>query len=127
MLFFVRFLGDIVGRLMPRSKALMVTSPLAILALGCLMIGTVPLYFVYIKAPSMYRSDVGIMLYIVLLWMLCGYVNTTCNITAPKLVKPTLKAGAAGLMAIVFQVSHFTGLVLAIGVSFALFGGLIHH
>lgn len=105
----------------------MVTSPLAILALGSLMFGTVPLYFLYIKAPPMYRSDVGIMLYIVLLWLLCGYVNTTCNITAPKLVKPTLKAGAAGLMAIVFQVSHFTGLVLAVGVSFALFGGLIHH
>lgn len=124
VLFFMRFLGDIIGRLMPRNRALIVTSPLAIMALGCLMISTVPLYFAYIKAPAMYRSDTGIIAYIVLLWLLCGYVNTTCNITAPKLVKPTLKTGAAGLMAIVFQVSHFCGLCVAVGVSYAFFGGL---
>ena len=53
-----------------------------------------------------------------------GYINTCSYVAAPRCVPPHLKAATNGLLAIAYQTSHCTGLVLGILVVHLVFGGL---
>lgn len=87
----------------------------------------VPVFFVYLRAPPAWRSDVAALGLVFLLWMLGGWVNTSANLFAPRLVGPELKGTAAGLMAIAYQTAHFIGLAVAVVVALAMYGDITPH
>jgi len=62
--------------------------------------------------------------YIAGCWAVGGYVNTGAYSLAPRLVRPQLRAAANGLLAITYQVAHTSGLLAALALALALFGGL---
>lgn len=62
--------------------------------------------------------------YIAGCWLVGGYVNTGAYSLAPRLVRPHLRAAANGLLAITYQVAHTSGLLAALALALALFGGL---
>ena len=62
--------------------------------------------------------------YIVVMWVIGGMVNTCSYVVAPTLVEPHHKAAANGLLAITYQTAHCSGLVAAIAIAAAVFGGL---
>jgi hypothetical protein len=49
VLFYTRMLSDIVGRLLPRKKALAITSPAALLALSSALLLCSVAFFVYLQ------------------------------------------------------------------------------
>ncbi len=51
-------------------------------------------------------------------------MNTGAYSLAPRLVRPQLRAAANGLLAITYQVAHTSGLLAALALALALFGGL---
>ena len=61
--------------------------------------------------------------YVVVMWVLGGYVNTACYMVAPSCVEVHHKAAANGLLAITYQTAHCTGLIVATVIAATLFGG----
>lgn len=62
------------------------------------------LFFLYIKSPARFHSDVAVVGLVLLLWLIGGYMNTSANIMAPSMVGPELVARASAVMALSFQV-----------------------
>lgn len=56
--------------------------------------------------------------------MPAGYVNTCANMLAPAMVPDHLCPRASALMALMFQIAHFAGLVLAAVLVYVMFGDL---
>lgn len=82
----------------------------------------VPIFFAYLKAPPAWRSDIGALLLVCVLWLLGGWSNTSVNLLAPRLVPPELKGTAAAYMAIAYQTAHFLGLAVAVCLALLLYG-----
>lgn len=57
VLFFIRLFADLTGRTLPRIQRLAITSQRLLFAVACLALATVPLFFVYMKAPRRYLND----------------------------------------------------------------------
>jgi hypothetical protein len=57
--------------------------------------------------------------------LLGGYLNTCSNILAPSLVDSALVPRASALLALIFQVAHFTGLLLAVLLAWCLYGEVV--
>lgn len=54
-----------------------------------------------------------------------GYLNTCCNVLAPAQVRPELAGRATAVMALIFNVAHIGGLILAAAVAAAVFGDVV--
>ncbi len=54
-----------------------------------------------------------------------GYLNTCCNVLAPAQVRPELAGRATAVMALIFNVAHIGGLMLAAAVAAAVFGDVV--
>jgi hypothetical protein len=105
VLFFSRIFADIVGRFMPRRKALLVRSPAVLAALAGVKVALATAFFLYIRLmPPAWRHDVLALGLVVGLWLLGGYINTSANIMAPSLVEAHLVGRASALLALIFQV-----------------------
>ncbi|KAK9842795.1 hypothetical protein WJX74_002523 [Apatococcus lobatus] len=124
VLFFVRLFADITGRMLPRIQRLAIESTIGLLTLALAVTCSIPLFFLYLKAPEAWLNDGIVIGYIIVTWVACGYLNTSTFITAPKLVAPKQKSQAAGLMAVSYQTSHCAGLGMAVLLSYVLFDGL---
>jgi hypothetical protein len=125
-LFFSRLLGDLFGRLLPKVPCFAPEHQLSILGISLIKIFATPLYFVYILQDStqihLPQNDVILVAFVVLMWLISGYVNSASNILAPQIVSdPHLKSTAAGLMALTYQAGHFLGLTVASVISYSLF------
>ncbi len=48
------------------------------------------IFFIYIRATDVPKSDVFVVFLVISIWTLGGYVNTTANIMAPSVVDPSL-------------------------------------
>lgn len=124
VIFFVRIFADVLGRFLPRLGLLASRSPYTPLAVASLKLAGVPLFLLYLKSPKHLHSDVAVVLFVTMIWVLGGYINTMSNMLAPKLVPPQLKGTAAGLMAIAYQAAHFLGLAIATLTAFLMFGSI---
>ena len=62
--------------------------------------------------------------YVVVLWLAAGYCNTCAYSIAPQLVDGAHKATANGLLALAYQVSHCSGLAIALLLEIALYHGV---
>lgn len=113
VLFYVRLVGDILGRVVP--KRFQITTVPRLLAWGFLKTAMVPLLFVAIFRPSLCLGDLGGALLVGVFWVLSGYLNTCSYLLAPQLVPPSQKARASGVMTVAFQSSCFAALMLAGG------------
>ncbi|WIA44093.1 hypothetical protein OEZ86_010446 [Tetradesmus obliquus] len=124
VLFYTRMLSDILGRLLPRKKALAITSPAALLALsGALLLCSVA-FFVYLQVPPRMQYDPYVMVLVLALWLGGGYINTMGYILAPALVPPKHCTKASALMVIAYKASHILGLAIAIGLALWLYGDI---
>ncbi|KAK9865209.1 hypothetical protein WJX84_011196 [Apatococcus fuscideae] len=124
VIFFVRLFADITGRMLPRMQRLAIESTFGLMALALAVTASIPLFFLYLKAPEAWLNDGIVIGYVIITWLACGYLNTSTFITAPKLVSPKQKSQAAGLMAVSYQSSHCAGLGMAVLLSYVLFDGL---
>jgi hypothetical protein len=79
------------------------------------------LYFIYINAGFIPYDDVILLIFVVVMWLISGYVNSASNMLAPTLVDRHLKSTAAGMMALTYQIGHFAGLTVASVLAYALF------
>ena len=120
-LFFLRLFGDLLGRWLPRLPALTPRYQHNILLISCIKLIGTPLYFIYINAGFIPYDDVILLIFVVVMWLISGYVNSASNMLAPTLVDPHLKSTAAGMMALTYQIGHFAGLTVASALSYALF------
>ena len=111
MLFYVRLIGDIVGRLIPRQ--LQATSVRALLLWALVKTAMVPLIFASIFHPEATFGDVGAVVFVAVFWVLSGYVNTCAYLVAPTLVPSSQKSQASGLMTVAFQSSCCIALIVA--------------
>lgn len=84
----------------------------------------VPLFFVYLKAPPAWRSDAGALAFVSGLWLVGGWLNTSANLLAPRLVPSELKGTAAAYMAIAYQSAHFLGLAVAVCLALLMYGDI---
>ena len=110
VLFFVRIFADIVGRVLPRSPMFKPDTIWPVFVVAMCKLAAEPLFFLYLKSPSGWHSDMGIVVYIAMMWAAGGYVNTTSNMLAPHMVAPQYRSTAAGMMALTYQLGHFIGL-----------------
>ncbi|KAL6763078.1 hypothetical protein V8C86DRAFT_2507052 [Haematococcus lacustris] len=117
VLFYIRLLGDVVGRLAPRR--LQASSRRALIGWAAVKTAMVPLVFAAIFIPEAVGGDLGICLYVALFWVLSGYLNTCAYLVAPSLVPPHSKARASGLMTVAFQTSCLVALLAAAAVQAA--------
>lgn len=122
VLFFSRIFADVFGRILPRVRVLSPTSIWPILVVALVKVVAEPLFFLYIKSPASWHSDIAILIYVSLMWMGSGFVNTGANMLAPRMVPNELRSTAAALMAIFYQIGHFVGLILATVLAFLMFG-----
>lgn len=127
VIFFVRIFADVLGRFLPRLRAFNPSSPYTPLLVSCVKLIGVPIFLLYLKSPPRLHSDVAIVLFVTLMWVMGGYINTMSNVLAPKMVPPQLKSAAAGLMAIAFQVAHFLGLAVATLAALLMYGHVGPH
>ena len=111
VLFYIRLVGDIMGRLAP-STWLISTSP-KLLLWGVVKTAMLPLLFLSIFRPQLCMGDAGALVLIGGFWVLSGYLNTCAYLLAPKLVPSNQKARASGIMTVAFQSSCFAALILA--------------
>jgi len=125
VLFFARIFADIIGRFAPRRKSLLVHSPGALLTMAAAKVVTAVLFFVYIKLPPRFHHDALSLGMVIFLWLVGGYINTCANILAPALTHPALVGRASALLALIFQVAHFAGLLLAVLLAWVLYGDLV--
>jgi hypothetical protein len=70
VLFYVRLVGDIAGRVVPRRLQVSTVPPLLLLGLG--KAAMMPLIFVSIFRPEMMMGDLGAVLLIGVFWVLSG-------------------------------------------------------
>lgn len=127
VLFFGRIFADLLGRMMPRWGPLYPASIWPVLTVAACKVCMEPLFFLYLKSPEYMHSDVAAVLYVCLMWMASGYVNTAANMHAPHMVPSHLKSIAAGMMAITYQIGHFIGLSLAVVLVWLLYGKIGVH
>jgi hypothetical protein len=111
VLFYVRLVGDIMGRLVPRR--LQLSSAARLLSWGLLKTAMVPLLFLSIFQPRLCLGELGAVLLVGAFWVLSGYLNTCSYLLAPQLVPPGQKARASGIMTVAFQSSCFVALIIA--------------
>ena len=123
-LFFVRIFSDILGRILPRSRYFKPNSIRPVMIITMIKLATEPLFFFYLKSSPKWHSDIAAVVYIALMWLAGGYVNTTAYMVAPRMVRPQFKGTAAGLMAITYQLGHFVGLTLAAALVRLMYGGM---
>lgn len=118
VLFWTRVFSDIGGRLLPRLFAL--ASPAGLLALSALKLAATPLLFLYIrsfgKLPLLggAAGDAAALAFVCFQWLLSGYLNSCCYLSAPRQVAAGLCTKAVAAMTLVFQVGCLGGLLLAI-------------
>eukprot|EP00879_Flechtneria_rotunda_P012598 GHRR01013155.1.p1 GENE.GHRR01013155.1~~GHRR01013155.1.p1 ORF type:complete len:404 (+),score=171.24 GHRR01013155.1:43-1212(+) len=124
VLFYSRMLADIVGRMLPRKKALAITSPPAIMAMAGMFLLLGGAFFAYLQVPPRMQHDSYVVALVVVLWLGGGYLNTMSYILAPSLVPPRVCTKASALMALTYQVAHILGLVLATGLTLVLYGDI---
>lgn len=120
VLFFTRIFAELVGRLLPRCVCFAPTSTL-VCFLSAFIAFQTPLFFLYIILPDAMQSDVVAVLYVAILWLLFGVLNTVSNMLA-RLAPHRLKSSTAGMMAIISNLGHVVGLIMAVLVTKALFG-----
>ena len=60
VLFFVRLFADITGRMLPRMQRLAIESTFGLLSLALAVTLSIPLFFLYLKAPEAWLNDVVI-------------------------------------------------------------------
>ncbi|GLC47580.1 hypothetical protein PLESTB_000003400 [Pleodorina starrii] len=133
VLFYARLFTDLVGRLLPRRRSLQLRSGTAILSLAAVSTAAAALFFAYIlaparlvgRAPGLLRNDGVPLGLVVFLWITGGYTNTLSNMLAPSLVAPHLAGRASALMALLFNVAHIGGLVIAATLAAVLFGDVV--
>eukprot|EP00798_Chlamydomonas_sp_ICE-L_P014566 gene14566-20607_t len=118
VLFYVRLIGDILGRVVPTR--LQATTIRSLMFWSFVKLAMVPLIFLSIFSPELTFGDLevtfgysGAILYVGVFWMLSGYVNTCAYLMAPKLVSPSQKPRASGMMTVAFQSSCFIALIVA--------------
>ncbi|KAG2485421.1 hypothetical protein HYH03_015803 [Edaphochlamys debaryana] len=132
-LFYGRLFFDLGGRMLPRVRAAQVRSGGAVLALSAACTGLGALFFVYIlapqravaAAPQIFRNDAVPLALVVILWLTGGYTNTIANMLAPAMVAPELAGRASALMALLFNVGHIGGLVVAAVMAAAIWGDVV--
>lgn len=111
-LFFVRLFADLAGRLLPRARTLAAHRPAGVLIQAGLLIILTPLFYLYILfAPTWFLSDSLACVYIAVMYMLNGMLNTNVYTMVPKLMRPEHKSSAAGLLAVTYQGAHVMGLI----------------
>ncbi|GIL56538.1 hypothetical protein Vafri_11895 [Volvox africanus] len=133
VLFYARLFTDLAGRLLPRRRALQLRSGTAILILAAISTVAGALFFAYIlapphlkaRAPRLLQNDAVPLALVVFLWLLGGYTNTMSNMLAPSLVAPCLAGRASALMALLFNVAHIGGLIIAAAMAAAIFGDVV--
>lgn len=111
VLFYVRLIGDIAGRMVPRR--LQATTARGLLLWAAFKMALVPLLFGCIFTPEATGGDAVAVAVVALFWVLSGYLNTCSYIVAPTLVPLGQKPRASGLMTIAFQSACFGALLLA--------------
>jgi hypothetical protein len=111
VLFYVRLVGDILGRVAPRQ--LQVRTPRWLLLWALLKTAMILPLLANISYPESWLGDVGALLLVASFWVLSGYLNTAAYLVAPSLVAPSQAGRAGGLMACAFQTSCFLGLMAA--------------
>lgn len=123
-LFYSRIMADILGRLLPRRRALLITSPAVLLsaALALVLVGAA--FFTYLQVPSSLLYDPVALAIIALLWLAGGYINTISYIMAPGLVPPKRATKASALMALTYQIAHIVGLICATGIALWIYGDI---
>ena len=109
VLFYVRLVGDIAGRVVP--KRLQITSPRLLVTIGLVKLAMVPLVCISIFYPSFLFGDVGGIFCIGIFWWLSGYLNSCSYLLAPLLVPYSQKSQASSVMTVAFQSSCFLGLM----------------
>lgn len=68
----------------------------------------------------MYRR---LAVYIGVVFLFNGMVNTNVYLLAPQAVLPSQKAMAAGILAVTYQAAHVIGLLAGIAICFIVFTG----
>ncbi|PNW84001.1 hypothetical protein CHLRE_04g212250v5 [Chlamydomonas reinhardtii] len=111
VLFYIRLVGDIAGRMVP--KRLQVTSVRGLMFWALVKLALVPVLFGCIFTPRLTGGDVTAVAVVALFWVLSGYLNTCSYLVAPTLVPPSAKSRASGLMTVAFQSACFAALLLA--------------
>ncbi|GLC52618.1 hypothetical protein PLESTB_000649700 [Pleodorina starrii] len=114
VLFYIRLVGDIAGRLVPRR--LQATTVRKLMFWAFVKLAMVPLLFGCIFTPELLGGDVTSCVVVALFWVLSGYLNTCSYLVAPTLVPPSQKSRASGLMTVAFQSACFGALMLAYAV-----------
>jgi hypothetical protein len=108
VLFYVRLIGDIAGRLVPRR--MQITSSRLLITIGLIKTGMVPLLCISIFYPSLMFGDAGGVILVGAFWWLSGYLNSCSYLLAALLVPVSQKSQASGVMTVAFQSSCFLGL-----------------
>ena len=57
VIFFVRLFADITGRMLPRMQRLAIESTFGLMALALAVTASIPLFFLYLKAPEAWLND----------------------------------------------------------------------
>ncbi|GIL58218.1 hypothetical protein Vafri_13282 [Volvox africanus] len=125
VLFYIRLVGDILGRLVPRR--LQTTTVRNLMFWAVVKLAMVPLLFGCIFTPHFVGGDITSMVVVALFWVLSGYLNTCSYLVAPTLVPPGQKSRASGLMTVAFQSACFGALLLAFAVQQLELSHLIKH
>ncbi|EFJ40464.1 hypothetical protein VOLCADRAFT_99745 [Volvox carteri f. nagariensis] len=133
VLFYSRLFTDFAGRLLPRCRALQIRSGTAVLLMSAVAMCVAALFLLYIlapprlvaKAPGLLRNDVVPLALVVFLWITGGYINTMSNMLAPSQAPPHLAGRASAMMALLFNVAHIGGLIIAAGMAAFIFGDVV--
>lgn len=121
MLFYVRLVADIAGRVVPRR--FQAASPRPLLAWAFFKAALLPPLLACIFHPPPLFGDAATIALVAAFWFLSGYVNAGAYLTAPLLVPPAHKSRAGSLMALVFQASCFSALLAAYALQRLALGG----
>ncbi len=57
VIFFLRLFADITGRMLPRMQRLAIESTTGLLLLSLAVTSSIPLFFLYLKAPEAWLND----------------------------------------------------------------------
>mmetsp|Transcript_7512 Transcript_7512/g.27585 ORF Transcript_7512/g.27585 Transcript_7512/m.27585 type:complete len:286 (-) Transcript_7512:1320-2177(-) len=112
-LFFIKVIGDIVGRVILFVPSLNLTSPRTLLMLAMVRLAMLPVFFLYIGIDALPRSDLLVKTFVGVYWVMSGYVNTSSFKMAPTTVDAKLRPQTQSLMTFIFQCSILTALVSA--------------
>lgn len=83
-----------------------------------------PIFSKYLKLEEKRSNaiDCAFAGYVVIVWMILGYVNSCAYMLAPSKVPINCKSTANGALAIMYQASHMLGLILALILTIILYG-----